>query len=130
MVSFNAFEDYFANLSVFEDSEEAFADMMKVAWDLDDKKPPPVLLCNARSAPGPDAVLLPRAKQAHGDCITWEQEQSELECQSIFVDRTRRVIQFSCRCHDQPAVEFIQQSDFISLFQIALFMLNLTNLSR
>lgn len=87
------FTDYFANLSAFMPDDDTFTAMIKQAWGLDEKKPAPVLIGNARWGAGPDAVIIPRAKQAHGDCIAWEQEQSELEVATAMAerDRTRRV---------------------------------------
>lgn len=61
-------------------SDDEFIHMMKSLWNLSDQAPPPPVYKLRHKMSGCDEA--PAAIQSHGDCITWNQEQSMLEEQA------------------------------------------------
>lgn len=74
-MDFDLFLQYFANLSSAVENDEDFAEIIISIWDLKDFAPPPPMLKVRKGR----EVVTPLALQAHGDLITWQQEQSNIE---------------------------------------------------
>ena len=78
-LSYVEFVDIFTDLSAMVESDEEFNAVVRNSFGLDANFAPPVLDYTCHAAGSNLSNRTPMARQAHGDCITWSQEECTLE---------------------------------------------------
>lgn len=78
-VSFEQFLEYWTNVSSEIDKDEEFKDIIVKCMQIGEKKPPPALATISKTAELKGAQIANESVQIHGDIVTWQQEESEME---------------------------------------------------
>ena len=98
LVAYEAFREYWCNLSFSIDTDAQFSILIKTVMGLGDLNPKPALVQARRTAEGKGKEIASRAVQVHGDVVAWRQEPSEMELDSVNNLRlTRRMQQVGGR---------------------------------
>jgi len=78
-ITFEAFTEYWANVSFFIEDDNAFLTLLNNVMGTGNLAPPPPIVLARRTAEGKGAEAASAAVQIHGDIVAWGQEASNIE---------------------------------------------------
>ena len=89
-VTFDAFINYWGNISFFIDDDKEFDALLKQIMGLGNLAPAPAIVLARRTAEGKGPEPASRAVQIHGNIVAWGQEPSSMEQSSRSTQRLYR----------------------------------------
>ena len=92
-VDYESFKEYWCNLSFSISTDEEFNNVLKAIMGLGDLNPKPALVQAKRTAERKGKEIASRAVQVHGDVVSWGQEPSAMEKDSMNCMRLTRRMQ-------------------------------------